>query len=202
MPKVPNFFPDSAWQQKPLTLQTVCLEDAWQGGETGDLNLTWCPLASPLLLGPSSSPPWAKHVCACLLWGRQGFSARVLNARVSQRTLPKRPNPKYITMATIILMVRRSGAWGTHCPPPVGKRALLPREGARTAQPPAAPSPDGEWEDSVISFPQLLLRNSRPSGYWPQDVAKYNLRFSNRKLCLSGGFAGERMGPEGLCQSP
>lgn len=52
---------------------------------------------------------------------------------------------------------------GTHCPPPVGNRALLPREGAHTALPPAAPYPDGEYEDSVISFPQLLLRNSCPA---------------------------------------
>lgn len=113
------------------------------------LGVLWCHLCSWDRLPPRHGLSMSVHVCC---GGKQGFSARVLNARVYQRTLPKRPNPKYITMATIILMAGRSGAWGTHCPPPVGKFELsCPEKGH--AQPSLLQLPPQMETGRILLFP-------------------------------------------------
>lgn len=52
---------------------------------------------------------------------------------------------------------------GTLCPLPEAEGAFLPGDRGRPEWPLVIPRPAGECEDSVISFPQLLLRNSRPA---------------------------------------
>lgn len=77
-----------------------------------------------------------------------------------------------------------------------------PETGARPEWSLVIPAPAGECEASVISFPQLLLRNSRPAT-GPRTSLKITSGFQTEspKSCLSGGFAGARVGPEGLCRS-
>lgn len=68
-------------------------------------------------------------------------------------------------------------------------------------RPPVAPCPVGDVR--ILLFPFAAPLEEFTSCYQPQDIAKNNLRFLNRKLCLSEVFlVGAGVGPEGPCWSP
>lgn len=148
--------PPSVPNNKSHSLFTLPHVDSGQGAEVVDLNLTPCPLKLSLLPEPSSSsrglPVYVRACCGV---------RQELGARVSQSTLSKRPNP----MCRVVTRNHppHSSWWETalRLKP---KELFYPETGTCSAWSLVVPrGPAGEREHSVISSPQLLLRNSRPA---------------------------------------
>lgn len=161
-----------------------------------DLNPTRCPLMLSLLPRPSSSSHRLNiYVCVYCGEGRSVLSIDL----VFQRALFKRHTPKSSTVRMILFLKAPCGTFCTalHLSP---KGLSYPETVACTEWPLAVPGPARECKDSVISFPQLLLRNSRPAT-GPRIELKITSGFQTESSVLLGGFAGVRKGLEGLGQS-
>lgn len=119
-PKVPNLFTNLP-NNKSHSLFKLCLwEMLGRDGEMLDLNLTPCPLMLSLL-------SQAKHVCACMLWRSQKYTAHKLGVGISQRTVSKRQNCRR-GVVTIIILLRAPGR--TYCPAPEARAAFQLRDRA------------------------------------------------------------------------
>lgn len=129
-----------------------------------------------------------------MLWRSQKSTSHKLGARLCQRAPSKRQNRKRGRVTIIVFLGAPAGHTALHLRP---KRLSNLETGP---WPLAAPCPAGECEDSVISFTQLLLRNSRPAT-GPRTWLKINSGFQTQSsVCRKPLLV--RVGPEGLCRSP
>lgn len=161
------------------------------------LGVLWCHLPSWDRLPPLHGLSMSVHVCC--RGGRGSLPTYSMPECLREPCLKAKPQ------------VHHDGNYNPHGGKVGGMGNTLPSTCRQTSSPtqrkgthsPASCSSLPRWRmGGFCYFLSAAPLEEFTSGYRPQDIAKYNLRFSNRKLCPSGGFAGERMGPEGLCQSP